>query len=112
MKKGQTILFLGLYFTLVLTGLFGILFGTQVSIDAEPTDHPSIMSIPESTVPLTGSFDTPASPSDDPIVYITNSSNRYHSYECHHLSGSKIETTLSVAHALRLTTCESCSPPG
>jgi len=57
MKKGQTILFLGLYFTFVLAGLFGILFGTQVSIDENPRDQAYILDIPDdSGVPLAGAI--------------------------------------------------------
>jgi len=69
MKKSQTILFLGLYFSLVLMGLFGILFGTQVSSDADSIDHLFIMEIPEdSEVPLSRFIDNQTF-TDDLVVH-------------------------------------------
>jgi len=52
-KKGQRTLLIGLYFSLVFLGLFGILFGTQVSSNAEPMDQMYIIELEDDPgVPL------------------------------------------------------------
>jgi len=71
MKKGQTILFLGLYFTFVLAGLFAVLFGTQVSVNANPANQSYILDLQDNQVPLARSFDTPVL-AGDLVVHFLN----------------------------------------
>jgi competence protein ComEC len=55
---------------------------------------------------------TPAkSTAADPIVYITNSGEKYHSDGCTSLSKSKIAIKLSDAKAKGYTPCSKCNPP-
>lgn len=48
---------------------------------------------------------------DDPIVYITNTGEKYHSAGCQYLSKSKIPISLSDAKAEGYTPCSRCHPP-
>jgi len=72
-----------------------------------PTPNPSPTPAPTPTpTPPPGN-----SGSDDIVVFITRTGERYHEDGCRHLSRSKIESTLSAAKKQGLTACGTCKPP-
>lgn len=50
-------------------------------------------------------------PDTSPIVYITNTGNKYHLSGCKYLADSKIQTTLNEAKKKGYTACTVCNPP-
>ena len=55
--------------------------------------------------------ETSSSASDEIIVYVTRTGERYHRESCSYLRQSKIETTLSEAVEDGYTPCSRCHPP-
>jgi len=53
---------------------------------------------------------TPAEPLYDPVVYITNTGEKYHQYHCQYLLQSKIATKLSQAVRMGYEPCSVCKP--
>jgi len=53
---------------------------------------------------------TPAEPLYDPVVYITNTGEKYHQYHCQYLLQSKIPVTLSDAVRMGYEPCSVCRP--
>jgi len=53
---------------------------------------------------------TPPEPLYDPVVYITNTGEKYHQYHCQHLLQSKMEIKLSEAVRMGYEPCSVCRP--
>jgi hypothetical protein len=53
---------------------------------------------------------TPPEPLYDPVVYITNTGEKYHQYHCQYLLQSKIAIKLSEAVRMGYEPCSVCRP--
>jgi len=90
--------------------------GENIIIDKSPSPYqpqttPVPTPAPTPVVTDSGSGTSDTSGSDDTVVYITRTGERYHKDGCRHLSRSKIESTISAAKAQGLTACGTCRPP-
>lgn len=81
--------------------------------ESEPEPEPSYDTNAQDTCSA-GDLDeteTSSSASDEIIVYVTRTGEKYHRESCSYLRQSKIETTLSEAVEDGYTPCSRCHPP-